>query len=210
MWARSQKSLRQAIKKVFSFRNQQPGAPEPALSEVEGSRFRDLGFHRQSSPRTTPFHTWLVSFIDTVRSRHTGTIHGRFPHADAPFLQRSAAFILIFGATLRLLCSRPPIRKAQPIRTSTSRACSPRRCTDSLKCSCATVPSIPTPELNQNYIAAPAAPLCVDESLSSISPWPILPRAFRLQPRREILTLTPVTRIVSSDYGVNDTAPLYT
>jgi hypothetical protein len=67
----------------------------------------------------------------------------------------------------------------------------------------------PNFRINQNYMSAPAAPLAWTSPVFNQS---IVDAATRVQ----ISTaqgdpyVTPVTRIVSSDYSVNDTAPLYT
>ena len=67
----------------------------------------------------------------------------------------------------------------------------------------------PNVRLNQNFISAPTAPLAFTSPVFNQS---IVDAATRLQTStaQGDPYVTPVTRIVSSDYGVNDTAPLYT
>jgi hypothetical protein len=63
--------------------------------------------------------------------------------------------------------------------------------------------------MNQNYISAAAAPLAWTSPVFNQS---IVDAATRVQTStaQGDPYVTPITRIVSSDYGVNDTAPLYT
>ncbi len=67
----------------------------------------------------------------------------------------------------------------------------------------------PTSRVNQNYTSAPATPLIFTSPVFNQS---ILDTATRVQTStaQGDPYVTPVTRIVSSDFGVNDTAPLYT
>ncbi len=67
----------------------------------------------------------------------------------------------------------------------------------------------PNPRVNQNYISAPAAPLIFTSPVFNQS---IFDTATEVQTStaQGDPYVTPVTRIVSSDAGVNDTAPLYT
>lgn len=66
----------------------------------------------------------------------------------------------------------------------------------------------PNSRLNQNYISAPAAPLAFTSPVFNQS---VADAATHVQTStaQGDPYVTPVTRIVSSDYGVNDTAPLY-
>ena len=66
----------------------------------------------------------------------------------------------------------------------------------------------PNARLNQNYISIPAAPLAWTSPVFNQS---IVDAATHVQSSsaQGDPYVTPVTRIVSSDYGVNDTAPLY-
>lgn len=67
----------------------------------------------------------------------------------------------------------------------------------------------PNSRVDQNYISAPAAPLVFTSPVFNQS---IFDTATRVQTStaQGDPYVTPVTRIVSSDSGVNDTAPLYT
>ncbi|MGA9584953.1 MAG: hypothetical protein WBQ95_06465 [Terracidiphilus sp.] len=67
----------------------------------------------------------------------------------------------------------------------------------------------PNSRINQNYTSAPATPLLF---ISPVFNQSILDTATRVQTStaQGDPYVTPVTRIVSSDAGVNDTAPLYT
>src|SRR5580692_5691745 len=67
----------------------------------------------------------------------------------------------------------------------------------------------PNFRVNQNYVSAPAAPL---EWTSPVFNQSVADSATRVQTStaQGDPYVTPVTRIVSSDSGVNDTAPLYT
>jgi hypothetical protein len=67
----------------------------------------------------------------------------------------------------------------------------------------------PNSRVNQNYISVPSAPLIFTSPVFNQS---ILDTATRVQTStaQGDPYVTPVTRIVSSDFGVNDTAPLYT
>ena len=67
----------------------------------------------------------------------------------------------------------------------------------------------PNSRLNQSYIAAPKAPLAWTSPVFNQS---VADTATRVQTStaQGDPYVTPITRIVSSDYGINDTAPLYT
>jgi hypothetical protein len=66
----------------------------------------------------------------------------------------------------------------------------------------------PNARLNQNYMSAPAAPLAFTSPVfnQSVADSATLVQTSTAQGDPYV---TPVTRIVSTDYGVNDTAPLY-
>ncbi len=67
----------------------------------------------------------------------------------------------------------------------------------------------PNSRMNQNYISAPTAPLIFTSPVFNQS---VFDTATRVQTStaQGDPYVTPVTRIISSDAGVNDTAPLYT
>lgn len=123
------------------------------------------------------------------------------------FLHFSVAFLLTFGTGIAYSQSPPdPASATHPnLNLKTLFTAPVSRLTEIFTRNNALHPNA---RLNQNYISAPSAPLAFTSPVFNQS---VADAATHVQTStaQGDPYVTPITRIVSSDFGVNDTAPLY-